>query len=186
MSDRLPGILCSNFSCQLFIEVENPLKQPTFPAVGHDHHRCIEDALRDAEHYCRNQGLRLTELRRRVLELVWESHQPVRAYALLERLAAEGRKGAPPTIYRSLEFLLEHRLIHRIASLNAFVGCSHPGRIHAAHFFICHDCGEAAELADRSISDSITAAASRLEFMVGESTLEVTGRCARCANGGQR
>ena len=152
-----------------------------FPAADHDHHACVDDALRGADAYCRHHGLRLTALRRRVLELVWASHQPVGAYAILERLREEGRKGAPPTVYRSLEFLLEHHLIHRIASLNAFVGCNHPGGAHDAHFFICRGCGEAAELADPAIDRAIDAAAAGLGFQVEQRTLEVSGLCARCA-----
>ncbi|GAB6042304.1 Fur family transcriptional regulator [Endothiovibrio diazotrophicus] len=152
-----------------------------FPATGHDHHACVDDALREAEAHCRRHGLRLTELRRRVLELVWASHRPVGAYTVLERLAEEGRKGAPPTVYRSLEFLLEHHLIHRIASLNAYVGCNHPGGAHDAHFFICRGCGEAAELADPVIDGAIDEAAARLGFRAEQRTLEVSGLCARCA-----
>ena len=34
---------------------------------------------------------------------------------------------APPTVYRALDFLLEHGFIHKLASINAFVGCHHPG-----------------------------------------------------------
>jgi len=154
-----------------------------FPPKRHDHSRCRTDALTQAEDYCRRQGLRLTELRRRVLELVWASHQPVGAYNLLEQLVGEGRKAAPPTVYRSLDFLLQNGLIHRIASLNAFVGCSHPGRNHEAQFFICDRCGQAAEIDDASIETAIAHDARRLGFHITRQTIEVSGTCARCRNG---
>ena len=151
-----------------------------FPSSDHDHHACVDGALHQAESYCREHGLRLTELRRRVLELVWASHKPVGAYAVLEQLSEEGRKAAPPTVYRSLEFLLEHHLVHRIASLNAYVGCNHPGSAHDAHFFLCERCGEAAELADPAIDGAIDKDAARLGFKVRNRTVEVSGVCARC------
>jgi hypothetical protein len=80
---------------------------------------------------------RLTPLRRRVLELIWNSHLPVKAYELLSQLAQERAQAAPPTVYRALEFLQDAGLVHRIASLNAFVGCGEPLAGHVSQFLIC-------------------------------------------------
>ncbi|MHA1109066.1 MAG: transcriptional repressor, partial [Alphaproteobacteria bacterium] len=91
-----------------------------FRATGHDHKRCIAEALAAAEEICARQSVKLTDLRRRVLELIWDRHEPVRAYDLLDQLRAGRRSAAPPTIYRALDFLLEAGLIHRIESLNAY------------------------------------------------------------------
>ncbi len=156
---------------------------PPFPDQRHDHTACRTQALQRAEQYCRQNALRLTALRRRVLELVWAGHQPVGAYALLESLIGEGRKAAPPTIYRSLDFLMQHGLIHRIASLNAYVGCSHLGKAHEARFFICEGCGQAAEIDDPSIESAISRDAQRLGFNISRQTIEVAGTCARCQAG---
>ena len=96
--------------------------------LPHDHSRCVAEALAEAEALCAKQGTRLTTLRKRVLELVWASHKPLGAYDILGVLSEEdGRRAAPPTVYRALDFLLENGLVHRIASLNAFIGCVHPG-----------------------------------------------------------
>ena len=97
---------------------------------AHDHDHCIETALGDAESVCIERGVRLTVLRKRVLEIVWQSHRPLGAYAILDVLAADGRRAAPPTVYRALDFLQENGLVHRIASMNAFVGCPMPDRRH--------------------------------------------------------
>ena len=61
-----------------------------FPSVAHDHADCVRAALEAAVAQCERHGSRLTSLRRRVLELVWDSHEPVGAYALLDTLKAEG------------------------------------------------------------------------------------------------
>ena len=66
-----------------------------FPAPQHDHQDCVRDALEAAERSCQAHGARLTPIRRRILELVWASHEPVGAYGLLDRLAAEGVKSVP-------------------------------------------------------------------------------------------
>ena len=110
---------------------------PTKAKRGHDHEHCIEDAVSAAEKLCAAKGLRFTPLRRRVLELVWSGHKPVGAYALLDQLRDEDLGSAPPTIYRALDFLIEHGLIHRIERMNAFIGCSHPGEAHRGFFLIC-------------------------------------------------
>ncbi|WP_439886967.1 zinc uptake transcriptional repressor Zur [Pseudomonas sp. MBLB4123] len=147
----------------------------------HDHSRCVSQALAEAETICSRQGLRLTALRKRVLELVWQSHKPLGAYDILAVLSeADGRRAAPPTVYRALDFLLEHGLVHRIASLNAFVGCNQPEHAHQGQFLICRQCHAAIELEQTSISQAIVAAAAAVGFSVDSQTVEVVGLCAGC------
>ena len=101
-----------------------------FQPQNHDHRKCIDDAIAAAETRCARDGRSFTALRRQVLELVWSSHGPVGAYDLLDMLRAKRRNAAPPTVYRALEFLLQCGLIHRIESLNAYVGCGSPYEHH--------------------------------------------------------
>ena len=157
-----------------------------FPSADHDHHACVSHALDAAEAECRRRGARLTDVRRRVLELVWQQgHAPVGAYALLDMLGREGFCAAPPTVYRALDFLLAHGLIHRIERLNAYTGCSRPGVPHAGQFLLCERCGTAVELDDPAIDSAIAAAAARLGFAVSRQTVEVDGICPACrAQGG--
>ncbi|CAA7626171.1 Fur family transcriptional regulator [Magnetospirillum sp. SS-4] len=152
----------------------------TFPAPHHDHAACVAQALAAAEAECKRRGARLTDIRRRVLELVWESHQPVGAYALLDILGREGWSAAPPTVYRALEFLQQNGLVHRIALLNAFVGCPRPGHGHSGTFLLCSGCGMAAELDDRDIDRAVAECASRSGFSVTRRTIEIEGMCPAC------
>ncbi len=151
------------------------------PALAHDHSLCIRTALEQAEQLCADSGARLTPLRHRVLELIWASHKPLGAYDLLDQLAREGHKPAPPTIYRALDFLLEHRLIHRLASLNAFLGCSHPGDAHAGYFLICKSCGNTEEVTDSAgLQQAIRRATEAAGFVMQQGTLEISGFCQQC------
>ena len=154
-----------------------------FRPKGHDHADCTSAALEAAERLCARRGARLTEIRRRVLELVWRSHQPVGAYAILERLGRERGRVAPPTVYRALEFLIAHGLVHRIASRNAFIGCAHPDRDHIGQFLVCSDCGSAAELDDRRIDRAIRSGAEAAGFAVERPVIELAGRCPNCRDG---
>ena len=151
-----------------------------FPRKRHDHVRCVADALARAEAVCAADTRRLTPLRRRILELVWSSHRPIGAYAILQQLARERSGAAPPTVYRSLNFLLERGLIHRIRSLNAFVGCSSVGGVHASQFLICRNCGTAAELMDESIARALDVRAAGLRFVTQRQTVEIEGLCRDC------
>lgn len=147
----------------------------------HHHAHCIDDALQSAEVLCAERGVRLTPIRKRVLELVWASHRPLGAYAILDKLTEEGHKPAPPTVYRALEFLLEQGLVHRIASLNAFLGCVHPSKKHLACFFLCQQCNNAEELQhSESLQQELQQRAANTGFLIRQPILEVVGLCKQC------
>ena len=157
------------------------MTQAPLASRPHDHSHCVSHALTEAETICERQGLRLTALRKRVLELVWQSHKPLGAYDILGVLSeADGRRAAPPTVYRALDFLLEHGLVHRIASLNAFIGCNHPQHAHQGQFLICRNCHAAIELQQPAISQAIIAEAAGVGFAVEGQMVEVVGLCAGC------
>lgn len=154
--------------------------RPVFPPENHDHGHCVAEALANAERLCRERGLRLTARRRRVLELVWMSHRPVGAYDILEALAEEGRRPAPPTVYRALDFLMDAGLVHRLDSLNAFVGCADPEHPHAGQFLICRSCRSVAELDDTELQQVVNTKVAEAGFQAETQMLEIQGLCSRC------
>ena len=151
-----------------------------FTTGRHKHSACINAALTVAEHACREKGNRLTPIRRRVLELIWDNHQPVKAYDILQSLQAEQKGTAPMTVYRALEFLLKEGFVHRIESLNAYTGCGKPGHSQSGQFLICHHCGEIAELGDLELATLISEKANQLGFSIENQIVEIKGRCSRC------
>ncbi|MAL98804.1 Fur family transcriptional regulator [Hydrocarboniclastica marina] len=154
------------------------------PYIAHDHSACIAEALDRAQTLCRDRGERLTTLRQKVLTLVLQSHRPLGAYDLLDGLNQEGRKAAPPTIYRTLEFLQQAGLVHRIASLNAFVACHHPGKPHSGCFLICQSCRNVLELESTQINDAVRSASADEGFSITDTTIEVAGLCPTCKKAG--
>lgn len=152
---------------------------PAFCA-GHDHRHCIDQALSAAKRLCKQQRARLTPVRQRVLELIWQSHRPLGAYQILEQLAREGFNSAPPTVYRALEFLLEQGLAHRITSLNTFIGCCHPEQRHQGYFLICRGCGSAQELQTESLSTQLKEIAAAEHFRIESQIVELSGLCPDC------
>ena len=105
---------------------------------------------------------------------------PVKAYDLLERLKPDYPSAAPTTVYRALGFLLEQQLIHRLQSVNAFIGCRAAGEAHHGQFLICRHCGAVAELADTEPALQIGKQADELGFRVENETIEISGTCAQC------
>lgn len=151
-----------------------------FVSAKHDHAHCVQDAIAEAEIICAGRNERFTPLRKTVLELVWSSHKPVKAYDLLAQLAQFHERPAPPTVYRALDFLREAGLVHKIQSLNAYVGCGDPHRQHQGQFLICEACGTVAELDDENITSRIGHNAKRVGFKVSDETVEVSGLCQSC------
>ncbi len=157
------------------------MTEATFRATEHDHDACVDTAMKTAETICAERGARLTAIRRRVLEIIWGGHRPIGAYDVLEQLSTEEKRAAPPTVYRALDFLLEHGLVHRVASLNAYVGCAEPGHGGEGQFLICAQCGAAAELRDSPVNEAIEAAAHARGFVATTHTVEISGVCPNCA-----
>lgn len=149
-----------------------------------DPHHHVHDGnafVAEVERLCGQRGLRLTPLRANALRLIADAGRPVKAYELLDQMKATHGAAAPPTVYRALEFLLEHGFIHKLSSINAYVGCHHPGSAqHAVPFLICDGCHAATELEDDQIVGALDARARALGFVPRAQTLEVHGLCAAC------
>ena len=133
--------------------------------------------LEQAELICGAKGVRLTARRKRVLSIVCAHTRPMGAYEILERL---GPGIKPPTVYRALAFLQQQGLVHRLESLNAFVGCVHPDHPHAGQFLICRECGLVEELEDERVKRILELAVRDSGFKADSQVVEVTGRCSGC------
>ena len=153
----------------------------------HDHSRCISDVLEAAEKLCKEQGLRLTDQRKAVLKILASSHVPASAYDILDRLNREREERgeamlAPVSIYRALDFLMQHGIIHRIESRNAYVACSHKSHSHGdvTIFLLCDQCGRAGEFQSETLSGLIETIAATAKFQAHAPVLEIRGLCAHC------
>jgi Fur family zinc uptake transcriptional regulator len=146
----------------------------------HNHAHCLQSAVAQAEELCAARGVRLTAIRRRVLELVWSGHRAIKAYEVLERLEAGDGAQAPITVYRALDFLQEQGLVHKIESLNGFVGCAHPVDGHNCQFFICDACGTVSEACNAAVTKQIERSAREAGFAPARHLLEIHGTCAGC------
>lgn len=152
-----------------------------FPKPDHDHSRCVADTLTRAEETCEESGRRLTPLRRRVLEELAESHSPVGAYDIVERLKKAGDSTPVMSVYRALDFLVTEGLAHRIESRNAFLACN---RGHDAEevvvFLLCERCGTVAEVTSGDVGRGLARVVGAVGFETHAPVLEIKGLCDRC------
>lgn len=145
-----------------------------------NHNQCIKTALDEATRICTQNNLRFTQLRQDVFLIILQSHQSCKAYDILNTLQKQDPSAKPATVYRSLDFLLEHGLIHKIHSLNSYVTCSHPLKHARCSFLICHQCGQVEECCDEGVFEKIQKIGSKNNFTIQQTAVEIAGTCSSC------
>lgn len=163
--------------------------QPTPPDAraplgfsAHDHAHCVDEAMQAADERCTREGLRMTPVRRKVLELLLQEHRALGAYAILDLLRDAGFGSQPPVAYRALDFLSEHGFVHKIERLNAFVACAHPGEAHSPAFMICRLCDTVAETQSAPAKGALGEAARAAGFQIEKTVVEAEGVCPSCSD----
>ncbi|MFB2538200.1 MULTISPECIES: transcriptional repressor [unclassified Acinetobacter] len=146
-------------------------------------HGSVEERLQQAIELCEQEGSKLTPLRQEVLQLILSAQGPVGAYDLLAKIKSKnGRPAAPPTVYRTLDFLLELGLVHRLTSINAFIPCCHPREGHQAAFLICQNCQLVQETSADKLFGELSRIAHQGKFVAKHSTIEISGLCQKCSS----
>jgi Fur family transcriptional regulator, zinc uptake regulator len=151
-------------------------------ASHHNHAKCTAALIARAEQTCATTGARLTEQRREVLACVAQSHAAVGAYDVIERMAAHGPKPAPITVYRALDFLLAHKLVHKIESRSAFVACACAHTDGVPALLICDTCGNVDEIIEPNTDKNLHQVAEAQGFKMNRAVIELSGTCRQCAN----
>ena len=101
--------------------------------------------------------------------------------ALLE--SRQGRKLAPLTVYRHLDFLIRVGLVHRIESTQSYLPCDHPAHAHESQYLLCSDCGRVDEVHSDSLESMLGRIAQKRGFTQAKSVVEISGICGKCAAG---
>lgn len=145
-------------------------------AAGHDHSHC-------QGHGDHVAGLNLTPGRQAILDMLCTAGKPLGAYEMIDRLVdADGRRPAPISVYRALDYLVDNGLVHRLATRNAFLACAHRHKgADPTVFLICEACGQVEEQPSPSVGDGLLALSARYGFKPSAQMIEVSGVCARCA-----
>jgi Fur family zinc uptake transcriptional regulator len=130
---------------------------------------------------CAATGRTLTALRREVLATFAASTRPLKAYEIVERLSTPTRRISPISVYRSLDFLIELGIVHRLASKNAFVVCDHDhAQDETMVFLICQCCGDVDEAVLPGVTRSLAATVEAHGFRSRGHSIELQGECEDC------
>jgi len=123
----------------------------------------------------------LTRLRREVFDVICAENTPIKAYDLIERMRARGRRITPTTMYRTLEFLLQSGFIHRINFLNAYLPCTGKHQNHTALLlFVCSECGQTREIDDAPLYEAMQQRLDKLGIHLQDSRIEIQAACMSC------
>ena len=147
-------------------------------AAGHHSHDHCEG------HGQHLEKLRLTPGRQVILDMLCAAGRPLGAYEMIDKLADEnGRRPAPISVYRALDYLLENGLVHRLATRNAYLACGHRhDQSEPVVFLICETCGKAEEATSTGIDDSLSAVTASSRFKPRAAMIEIAGVCSACAS----
>lgn len=137
--------------------------------------------IQNIEVYCIQKSIRLTRLRKKIICLLDSQNKPLKAYELLAKLNHEqdDKAYAIMSIYRVLDFLCQHRIVHRINSNNSYILCCHPGK-HSCQIFICNQCGKKIEFHDQLLQQALTKLAAKSQFTIKQHTIDLSGICQYC------
>lgn len=135
----------------------------------------VSEALRHADQHCAERGVRMTPLRQNVLALLVEAGEPIKAYDLLDKMRESDASAKPPTVYRSLDFLMNVGLAHKVEALNAYIACSHCHDSGGAELYICGNCGQVTERHGAPEPQNAPKG-----FVTDRSVVEHYGLCAEC------
>lgn len=176
----------------------NPLKTPSAPH-SHPHPapgsqapastRDVPGFIESARLHCQQRGTQLTPLRIEVLRHLLQHPGSVKAYDLLTAIQAEKPGFAPMSLYRTLDFLVENGLVHKVDATSSFIICEHGHHDRHDHghpvMLICEGCGQVSEYSSEEVIDTLAHATSRIREQSGFKArgMEIKGLCQSCGGG---
>ena len=121
----------------------------------------------------------LTKNQKIVFNLLQNSGEPLKAYAILENLKREGLK-SPLQVYRALDKLVELGIIHKIESQNSFIACSNSNCASNTAFTICRKCGDVKEIKNNHLFEQVNDLGKKNRLKVQRFNLEFYVDCNGC------
>jgi len=145
----------------------------------------LTQVLSKAKEICVERGVKLTTKRENVLAALVQSNEALSAYELAEQYRNLYQQTIPAmSVYRILDFLAEHSLVHKLTSANKYIACSHISCSHEhqiPQFLICETCSSVTEIAIKSeVMDELTSSVSKTGFNLSTPQLELKGFCKNC------
>ena len=140
----------------------------------------MSPVVRDSIRFLQTQGYRVTEPRRRVLEVLEGAQVPLSPYDIQRALRGRGKCPNHVTIYRVLGLLCRLNLAHRILSKGGFVKCTLDRREGCHRLMICRCCGALQEFCSEGLCREESEIAGQCGFHAEHHVSESSGLCSTC------
>ena len=130
----------------------------------------------------RQAGLRRSDARERIVELLDAESCALSAVEIEDVLRTRGRPTGRATIYRVLDLLAEHELVERVAvgaGLARFERAL-PGGEHHHHHLVCEQCGRLVAFDDPGLERAIHRVSQRIGARVEHHEVLLRGACEDC------
>ena len=128
------------------------------------------------------QGYRLTDARRAVVELMAHSTHALTPIEIYDEARTNHPALGLVTVYRTLEALEEQGLIQRVHQphgCQAFIPAPHGHQ----HLLLCRQCGETAVFEGDDLETLIKSIARKTGYQISEHWLQLFGLCPDCKKG---
>jgi len=145
----------------------------------------IEAVIQKAQEKCHLSGVKLTDKRKKILELILRAETPLSPYQVVEQYNAQSEKNMPAnSAYRILDFLVTENLAHKLHSANKYIACSHIACDHAhdvPQFLICRKCSRVKEITvKQSLINELEKNIQSADYQLVSSHLELDCLCPDC------
>lgn len=124
------------------------------------------------------QKLNLTVQRRAILEVVQESHDHPTAADIIERLREKGYNFAYGTVYNSLRYLTEVRLIQEL-KLGESVS-RYDARTEEHQHIVCTSCGKVEEVMAEIPQAWLDQVSDQTKYQIDHPHIVMEGLCEQC------
>lgn len=126
----------------------------------------------------RQKGMRITEGRKAILDLLMNSENHPSAEEIYQELKPKFDNLSLATIYNNLNFFVSEGLVYEMKFSNVSSRYDYLG--HSHYHIICTRCGKIADFQGQGLDDLYRAAAKQTNYAVQYDKLELYGICDEC------
>ena len=135
--------------------------------------------------YLREQGLPVTQQREAVAEVVFSSNEHLSVDDIEQELRSGGEKLGKATIYRTLDLLVESKLVEEHDFGEGFKRYEHRLSREPVHeHLICLECGQVTEFQSSEVQRIEADVTAQHGFRPSRHRLEIYGLCRSCHEAG--
>ncbi len=141
--------------------------------------------MNKTEKLAKTHKFTLTSLREDVIRIFLEKETPLKAYDVLAYLKKSRPNAKPPTVYRVLDFLVKHKVLHRLDTSSSYSLCQISEETQCCDnnievMFVCRKCSKVKEFSNHDIGKMLKEIEDKNNLQIDKRQVEVSGICEYC------